>query len=98
MTIIVLIVLFANIAWAVLNWKREWDHVVGVWSTPPRKGIVDYPLSIVRLVGDIAITSAATSLFGLGGFYGAAGALFMSNLVSVVFFLPKRPLHEKGRR
>jgi hypothetical protein len=51
--------------------------------------MAEYALSLVRLVGDVVLTSCATTLFGLGGFYGAAGALFMSNLLSVVFFLPR---------
>jgi hypothetical protein len=92
MTVVVLGILFANILWAVLNWKREWDHLLAVWSSPPGRGgwrMAEYALSLVRLVGDVVLTSCATTLFGLGGFYGAAGALFMSNLLSVVFFLPR---------
>lgn len=88
----VLLILFANIIWSVLNWKAEWDHVVAVWSGRP---LLDHPpllylTSLLRLVGDIVITSMAASVFGFSGFYGAAGALFMSNMLSVVFFLPRR--------
>ena len=88
----VLLILFANIVWAVCNWKVEWDYLVEVWTMRPfgSRPPIEYLTSLVRLGGDVILTTSAASVFGFSGFYGAAGALFMSNMLSVVFFLPRR--------
>lgn len=90
MTIVVLGVLLANIVWAVINWKIEWNHVAAVWTNGPvlSHRPMAYLVPLVKFGGDIVVTSTATTLFGFSGFYGATGALFFSNMLSVVFFLP----------
>lgn len=86
-----LVMLFAMIIWAVFNWKAEWNRIAAVYSSP--LGSVpfrEYPLSVLMLVGDIVITSTATGILGLGGLFGACGALFLSNLLSIFFFVRKK--------
>lgn len=88
--LLIIIVLLSMILWTVLNWKSEWDHMIfcfqNVMKVPPFMTIV----AIAKLAGDIFLVSIAINILGLGGFYGAIGGLFLSNIMSVVFFRTSR--------
>lgn len=81
-----------NIVWAVLNWRDEYDTMIGAIKftdeiTP--KSVINIFKCSSLFIADITITGTATAIFGFGGFYGSAMAIFMSNILSVVFFVPK---------
>lgn len=51
--------------------------------------ISSYPLiATFKFVGDLAITTGATAIFGFSGLFGSAMAIFFSNVLSVTFFTP----------
>ena len=86
---LIMTILFAvNILWAVINWKAEIDLVKAAFENPFDNMTVTLT-SPLFFIADIGITAMATSLFGFGGFYGSAMAIFMSNVLSLVFFTPK---------
>lgn len=143
---VILAVFAANIFWACVNWKKEWDEIIwSVRNTPIMKidskiltramfsfkvifmaliswaitsvfppfmfiGILLvgaaylsklaqsdivkmswYPLiCILKFAADLTITLSAAKLFGFYGFFGSAMAVFMSNALSVTFFIPKK--------
>jgi len=85
----IMTLLFAvNILWAVLNWKSEIDLVIAAYQNPFNNIALAF-IAPLFFLADIGITGAATSIFGFGGFYGSAMAIFMSNILSLVFFTPK---------
>ena len=84
-----------NIIWAVLNWKTELKHLKNVWSHPKSHTMYEYIMAVIGFGGDLVITAMATSIFGFTGFYGAAMAIFMSNILSIVFFMPKKKKSNK---
>lgn len=84
---LMIVLLFMNILWACWNWKREWTHMISLISCKQWKEV---PLAAVCFFGDIGITTSATAIFGFSGFYGSAMALFMSNVMSYMYFVPKK--------
>lgn len=86
---LVMVTIFCiNIVWAVTNWYNEYEFIIAVYKNPT-SSIGGCILSPVYLLLDIGITAGATTIFGFSGFYGAAMAIFMSNVLSVAFFTPK---------
>ena len=86
---LLMVLLFGlNIIWAVINWRNEYDLCRAVYSSATSTWGL-YILAPLFFLGDLGITGMATSLFGFSGFYGSAMALFMSNILSIVFFTPK---------
>lgn len=77
-----------NVIWAISNWKNEYDYMQAVYSQGFQFSWT-FILAPTFLIADIAITGGATTLFGLTGFYAGAIAIFMSNVLSAVFFTPK---------
>ena len=85
----IMVLLFAlNIVWAVINWKNEIDLISAVFKDPFNNLGLTF-IAPIFFIADIGITATATALFGFGGFYGSAMAIFMSNILSLVFFTPK---------
>lgn len=87
MMIIMVILFFINIVWACWNWKREWSRMTNAIRYKQWKEV---PIAAVCFFADLGITTSATAIFGFGGFYGSAMALFMSNVMSYMYFTPKR--------
>lgn len=88
--IIIIVLLLANIIWAVLNWKKEFDHMCNCFKYWKNVTLWELIMSICLFAGDLFITTSAVSIFGMTGLYGSVGALFMSNILSIVFFMPKK--------
>lgn len=98
-SIFMVLFLIANIVWTILNWKDEVDAIKITWATrrsPNYVGGFDINTkmwTLMFLFLDVFLTSAATTLFGFGaGIFGAAATIFMSNLISHVFLVPKGSL------
>lgn len=47
---------------------------------------------------DLLITTAATTILGLNGFYAAGLAIFFSNMMSIIFFAPPRSWKERSNK
>lgn len=94
MLVIVLIFLVLMILWTVLDWKTEFDFMMlcfkNIMIVPP----ITTVSSIIKLAGDIFLVGIAIDLLGLSGFYGASAGLFMSNIMSMVFFMPGKKQKE----
>ncbi len=87
---IILIVFCVNIVWAVYNWKNEFDLIKAVYENFSIRSVNSmHFFAPLYFISDLAITGTATSIFGFAGFYGSAMAIFMSNVLSVVFFTPR---------
>lgn len=88
--LLIIIILLSQILWTVYDWKQEFDHMMfcfkNITQVPPTITF----MSIAKLAGDIFLVSIAINILGLGGFYGAIGGLFMSNVMSLVFFMPSK--------
>ena len=83
--------MIGNIAWAIYNWKQEWNYIEYVYSNPTEVEYKDYIVSVALLLGDILLTAWATKILGFDGVNGAAYAIFFSNGLSRAFFTPKHP-------
>lgn len=72
------------IVWAIYMWGMEWSAVQKSYTAKEKI------FAAVRLLLDIVITSSCTTLFGLKGTMAGPLALFMSNMLSIKFFIPRR--------
>lgn len=87
-TIFMTIFLIINVIIAVDNWKLEVDFVK--LSVMRRMGFKVTLNGVILFILDLTLTGGATTLFGIGtGVVGSAVTIFMSNLISAVFLLPK---------
>jgi hypothetical protein len=90
-TIFMTVFLVINVVISVYNWDDEVTFIrichrdnLG-WKT--------FLGAICLFVLDFAVTGASATLFGIGtGVVGSAVTIFMSNLLSAVFLIP-RPYH-----
>lgn len=73
----------AMIVWAIYMWGLEWKGVKDAY------GFKGKSVALSRLLMDILITSSCTKLFGLSGTMAGPLALFMSNMLSLKFFIPR---------
>jgi len=83
---IALLLLGVMILWAVYNWKLEFDKLKDAINLKNRLSFSTRFWYAMSLPMDIFLTGAAVAMLGLGGLYGAVGGLFMSNIISIVFF------------
>jgi len=90
-TIFMTIFLIINVVISVLNWKDEVDFIK--ICAKRHLGFGTLMGAVVLFVLDFAVTGASATLFGIGtGVVGSAITIFMSNLLSAVFLIP-RPEH-----
>ena len=83
------------IVWTIINWKHEFKYITesfqcGEYGHTAR-GVWNFVL-------DLVITTSATGILGLNGFYAAGLAIFFSNMISVIFFAPPRSWHERSHQ
>lgn len=101
-SLMIIIMFCLNIIWAVCNWKSEWNAMITALKNPIIMGEIrlngkhnwyiniNIFTTMIKFAGDIVITAGATSLFGFSGYQGSAMALFMSNILSIAFFTPRK--------
>lgn len=95
MTLLIQVLILSVVGtWTVLIWRTEWLEVKAAWDARDYKRLT---FAIIRLGGDVYLTKFIVATFGIGGSM-AAGAfgLILSNLVSLAFFLPRKPKRAKS--
>ena len=83
------------ILWTVYNWKHEWAYILESFKSG-QYGHTDR--GVWNFVLDLIITTSATAILGLVGFYAAGLALFFSNVMSIVFFAPPRSWRKRSHQ
>ena len=95
MTLLIQILILTVVgAWTVWIWRSEWLEVKASWDVKDFKRLT---FAGIRLCGDVYLTKFIVATFGIGGSM-ASGAfgLILSNLVSLAFFLPRKPKRAKS--
>lgn len=85
--LIALVFDIAMIIWTVKCWKHECDYIKASWRDQQIGHVAN---GCKNFMLDTVITTTATTILGFQGFYAAGLALFMSNLMSMIFFAPPK--------
>jgi hypothetical protein len=87
-TIFMTIFLVINVVISVYNWDDEVTFIRVCHRD--KLGLKTTTWAITLFVLDFTVTGASATLFGIGtGVVGSAVTIFMSNLLSAVFLIPK---------
>ena len=87
-TIFMTIFLVVNVIISVYNWDDEVTFIRICYKE--NLGWRTLLGAVILFILDFAVTGASATLFGIGtGVVGSAVTIFMSNLLSAVFLIPK---------